>query len=159
MARLRSQWSASTSATMASATGTARGQRHGSWRPCTSRSTPAPSLVTECWDLLIDDGGCTARRKTKSSPFQLRPSNPPPAQPMASKYERHHGYRDRYSARAETWIMAPMHFEVISCTILGHRMLGLTDRRRRLHSQADDDIFAIRDPAQHAARMVGPSTN
>ena len=36
-----------------------------------------PSLVTECCDLLIDDGGFTATERTISSQLKMPPNMPP----------------------------------------------------------------------------------
>ena len=45
-ARWRSQWSASTMATIASAIGTNRGSRQGSWRPLVRMVVGSPAVVT-----------------------------------------------------------------------------------------------------------------
>mmetsp|Transcript_29662 Transcript_29662/g.76130 ORF Transcript_29662/g.76130 Transcript_29662/m.76130 type:complete len:206 (+) Transcript_29662:50-667(+) len=72
-----SRWSASTSATMASTIGTARGTTHGSWRPRASSSTSLPSRVTVFCLRAMVEVGLKARRTMMSSPLEMPPWTPP----------------------------------------------------------------------------------
>src|SRR3989339_59950 len=69
--------SISTTATMASATGTARGHRHGSCLPDTAIFACFPLLSTVCCSFEIDDAGFIAMRQIMSSPLLIPPDIPP----------------------------------------------------------------------------------
>jgi hypothetical protein len=59
------------------ATGTTRGQMHGSWRPWISTVVvPPPSRAAVC-GLPIEVAGRTATRTTTSAPFEMPPAIPP----------------------------------------------------------------------------------
>src|SRR5207244_2559101 len=70
-ARCRSQALASTIAIMLSATGTTRGQMHGSWRPSISIAVVPPCFVAAVWRLPIEVAGRTATRTTTGAPSEL----------------------------------------------------------------------------------------
>src|SRR5580698_1810349 len=73
----RSQWSASTMATIASAIGTKRGKRHGSCRPLVRIVVGWPSSVTVCCSIGRLLVGLTAARRTSGIPLVMPPSMPP----------------------------------------------------------------------------------
>src|SRR6266498_225165 len=78
----------------------------------------------------------------------------PTAQPMIGEHKRHHRFRHWHRPRTQTWIMAPMDFQLDRSSRLRHRVLRFADRGRRFHSDTDDDILAIRDAAQHPPSMI-----
>ena len=69
--------SASTQATIASATGAARMPTQGSWRPLVTMSVSSPARVTVWRGCRIDEVGLTARRATIGWPVEMPPSTPP----------------------------------------------------------------------------------
>ena len=75
-ARWRSHTSASVIASIASATGTTRGQMHGSWRPPISIVVVPPPAVAAVCGLPIEVAGRTATRTTTSAPFEIPPCVP-----------------------------------------------------------------------------------
>src|SRR5512132_3077762 len=76
-ARCRSRWSASTSATIASATGTPRMATQGSCRPLVEISASSPWTVTVCCGTSTELVGLTAIRATMSWPEEMPPRVPP----------------------------------------------------------------------------------
>src|SRR6185437_1731198 len=76
-ARWRSRWSASTTAIIASPTGTPRMPTQGSWRPLVATSTSLPWRSTLFFGMRIELEGLTAKRSTMSWPVEMPPKMPP----------------------------------------------------------------------------------
>ena len=76
-ARWRSRWSASTQASIASPTGTARMPTQGSWRPLVRSRSPAPTRSTVWRGVRIELVGFTAKRATIGWPVEMPPRMPP----------------------------------------------------------------------------------
>lgn len=74
---LRSKWSKTTDAIIASPTGTARMPTHGSWRPLVTISVSSPVRVIVFRGVRIDEVGLTANRTTMSCPVEIPPRIPP----------------------------------------------------------------------------------
>src|SRR5882724_2317050 len=75
--RCRSRWSARTTASIASPTGTARIPTQGSCRPLVTTSMFSPCLVTPLRGVGIELVGFTANRTTMSWPVEMPPRMPP----------------------------------------------------------------------------------
>src|SRR5262249_34055683 len=75
--RWRSRWSASTMASMASATGVPRIATHGSWRPLVTISRSAPARSTVRRGVRMELVGFTAMRATIGCPVLIPPRMPP----------------------------------------------------------------------------------
>src|SRR6185312_11350030 len=75
--RCRSRWSARTTASIASPTGTARMPTQGSCRPLVTMSMFSPRLVTPLRGVRIELVGFTANRTTMSWPVEMPPRMPP----------------------------------------------------------------------------------